>query len=157
MCRMSAVNLASLAPIISARGGRIVGIAPGAEEYEGFLQETKWQHDLLVDESREAYQTLNMKKNGCKECWGFCICCNSVGKWFGDAKKKGYSNVLKGNLTQYGGTLLVRCGQQGRVIFGHKQTAKDFEPNVDAILDKLHATDQEKASRRPYRPLDEMK
>jgi hypothetical protein len=105
---MSAVNLDSLAPIISARGGRIVGIAPGPEAADDFIVETRWKHDLLIDEKRNVYKALNLKDNGIKECYGFCICCNSVGSWYKKASKAGFKNDLRGNKSQYGGTLLVQ-------------------------------------------------
>jgi hypothetical protein len=154
---MSAVNLDSLAPIISARGGRIVGIAPGPEAADDFIVETRWKHDLLIDEKRNVYKALNLKNNGIKECYGFCICCNSVGSWYKKASKAGFKNDLRGNKSQYGGTLLVQGGREGRVICGHRQTKDDFEPNMDVLLDGLHATDEERRQRHPYQGRDDMK
>ena len=153
---MSAVNLSSLSPAIEARGGAVVGFGPNDDSYEEFLTETRWRHGLYSDDSRAAYHGLAFKKNGCGNCWGFCICCSSVGGWSKKASNLGYKGNFSGDLTQWGGTLLVEGGT-GRVLYSHKQTDTDFEPDTNAILDRLNATDEERQKIVSYRPLDSMK
>lgn len=140
---MSAVNLASLAPVIHAQHGRIVGVGVELTAIDEFLEETKWPFDLLIDEKREVYNALNLKKHGCSSCWGICICCNSVGSWFKKAETLGYSNNAAGNWTQYGGTMLLGAGN-GACLYLHKQSEDDFEPNLETILEALHATAEDR-------------
>ena len=155
MCKMSAVNLAGLADMIEARGGRIVGLSYEDTCKDEFLEETKWRHDLLVDETSAAYKALEFEKPGCSQCWGLCICCSSVGGWFNKSKKLGFSNNSAGGWLQRGGTFLV-AGPSGSVMYSHKQTSEDFEPDTNVIMTKLEATDAERAAFKPYTDLDAM-
>ena len=133
---MSAVNLSSLAPIIQAQRGLIIGIGLELEDVDDFLEETKWAFDLLIDEAHAVYAALNLKKHGCSSCWGVCICCTSVGTWVNKARGLGYSSNASGNWTQYGGTFLLRGGD-GAALYVHKQVDDDFEPDLDVILERL--------------------
>jgi hypothetical protein len=149
---MSAVNLSSLSSILQSRGGTIIGFGPNDDSAAEFLTETRWRADLYSDDSGQAFAGMAFKKKGCGECWGFCICCSSVGTWSKKASKLGYKGNFSGNLTQWGGTLLVEGGT-GRVLYAHKQTDSDFEPDVSVILDKLDATPEERQAIQPYRSL----
>jgi len=153
---MSAVNLSSLSGILEARGGTIVGFGPTDDSYEGFLTESRWRHDLYSDDSGDAYKGMAFAKKGCGECWGFCICCSSVGSWSKKARGLGYTGNVSGSLTQWGGTLLVEGGGSGKVLYAHKQTDSDFEPDTNAIMDKLNATAEERQNVQSYRPLETM-
>jgi hypothetical protein len=152
---MSAVNLAGLAPILQARGGAIVGFGPSDDSYEEFLTETRWRHGLFSDDSGNAFKGLAFKNKGCSDCWGACLCCSSVGGWSKRASSLGYKGNFTGNLTQWGGTMLVE-GKTGRVLYAHKQSDEDFEPDTAVIMDRLHATSEERAAFSSYRPLDAM-
>lgn len=133
---MSAVNLSSLAPIILAQNGRIIGIGLDNEDIDDFLEETQWAFDLFVDDTHTVYGALNLVKHGCSTCWGACICCSSVGSWAKKAVGLGYSIKFSGNWSQYGGTFLLRGGD-GRTLYVHKQSDDDFEPDLDVILERL--------------------
>jgi hypothetical protein len=156
MCKMSAVNLAGLADMFESRGGRIIGLSYEETCKEEFLEETKWRHELLVDETSAAYKGLQLEKAGCSQCWGLCVCCSSVGGWLSKSDKLGFKNNTAGGWLQRGGTVLL-AGPSGSVMYEHKQTADDFEPNTVAIMDKLEATDAERAAFKGYKGLDEMK
>ena len=154
---MSAVNLAALAPLLHSRGGIVLGVGPSDDSYEGFLDETKWRHDLFYDATGKAYSGLELKKNGCSNCWGFCICCNSVGSWYKKASNLGYANNASGNLLQFGGTMLVEGGGSTKLLYVHRQTSDDFEPNIGQILTALGATEDERKQVQEYRSLEQMK
>lgn len=145
---MSAVNLMTLKPVLEKRGGALVGVAPDDVCREDFMTETRWTDNMHVDEAKVAYGALDLPRNGCHNCWGCCICCNSIGSWYDKSKKQGYTNTLKGDMQQNGGTFLI--GVDGRTLYAHRQTPDDFEPNMNAILDALGATDLERRACGAY-------
>lgn len=139
---MSAVNLMALKPVLEQRGGSLVAIAPDAAGLDDFVSDTRFTDNIHTDEKREAYRALELRTTDCSNCWGCCICCNSVGTWYSKASKQGYKNDMSGSFTQYGGTFLVSA--TGQVLYAHRQTAEDFEPSVPAMLEALGAADDER-------------
>ena len=132
MCRISAVNLSGLHPILDQHNFALIGI--GVEELgiDEFIAEQFFSGELHVDAARKTYTALDCKTNSWRNLWGLF---DGILKFLKFAEDKGYKNVLKGNMSQMGGTFLI--GKGGKTLYEHFQTATSFEPDLKKIVEAL--------------------
>ena len=132
MCRISAVNLSGLHPILDQHNFALVGV--GVEELgiDEFIAEQFFSGEIHVDAGKKTYTALNCNTNSWRNLWGVL---DGILKFLKFAESKGYKNNMNGNNNQLGGTFLIAKG--GATMYQHLQTSASFEPDLKKIADAL--------------------
>ena len=127
LCRISAVNLSGLRPILDQHNFELIGL--GIDE---FIAEQFFSGELHVDVGRKTYEALNCKKNSWRNLWGLL---DGIMKFAKFTESKGYKSNMKGDFNQLGGTFLI--GKGGKTLYAHFQTNDSFEPDLKKIVEAI--------------------
>ena len=128
---MGAAQLSALKPKFDTKEVRLVGIGLEKEGLGDFIKGRYFENgELYLDEPQAAYKALECRQNTWKNFWG--LCGGQIMKYYNKSKKLGYGMNMKGNTPQLGGTFVIAPG--GALLYGHYQTATDFEPDLKEIL-----------------------
>ena len=132
MCRISAVNLSGLHPILDQHNFALIGV--GVEELgiDEFIAEQFFSGEIHVDAGKKTYTALNCSTNSWRNLWGVL---DGILKFLKFSEQKGYKNILKGDMSQLGGTFLIAKG--GATMYQHFQTNTSFEPDLKKIAEAI--------------------
>jgi prostamide/prostaglandin F2alpha synthase len=135
LCRISAVNISGLKPLLDKHNIRLVGIGIEWLGIDEFISEGFFAGELLVDDETRAYQALNCKVNSWRNFWG--LFAKPIQRLLEMTKAKGYPSgtITGGNFRQLGGTFLMEKG--GRTVYRHFQTNESFEPAIEMIVARI--------------------
>lgn len=73
-------------------------------DYEEFKNGNYFKGDIYINEGKSIYSDLNLKKNGCCNCFGLSCKLFSIGS---KAKDRKMTNNLSGDLSQNGGEFIL--------------------------------------------------
>jgi prostamide/prostaglandin F2alpha synthase len=133
LCRISAVNISGLKPILDQNNIALVGIGLDWIGIDEFIDEEFFAGELFVDAEKRSYQALNCKANSWRNLWG--LVSGVVRQLAQLAESKGYKSNNQGDFTQLGGTFLIEKG--GRTVYRHFQTNDNFEPSLEMIVARI--------------------
>lgn len=83
---------------------KLVGVGISLVDYEEFKNGNYFKGDVFINQGKSIYSDLNLKKNGCCNCFGLTCKLFSIGS---KAKEKKITNNLSGDLSQNGGEFIV--------------------------------------------------
>jgi prostamide/prostaglandin F2alpha synthase len=132
LCRISAVNISGLKPILDQNNIALIGMGTEELGIDEFIREEFFAGELCVDPGKKSYQALDCKANSWRNLWGLF---SGIMKFIKFTESKGYKSNFKGDFNQLGGTFLIAKG--GKTLYAHRQTNESFEPDLKQIVEAL--------------------
>ena len=133
LCRMSAVNISQLKPLLDTVGVRLVGVGVEQLGFQDFTNKGYFNGELYIDEGKTAYKALSCETFTWKML--FSLLMGALKDLVNITKEKGYEHNMQGEKFQLGGTFLIDKG--GVELYSHYQTKLGFEPDIPKIIEAL--------------------
>lgn len=132
-CRAFLAQLCEAEPRISALGGRVIGVATGADYQARELMDGGIRFPLLVDPDRNLYRTLGLDHIR----WNRWLQPSTWRRYLRGARG-GRQGRLTGDLRQAPGVAVI--DQERRLRYLHRGTTLGDYPPVNDVLAALEAT-----------------
>jgi len=141
LCRHGAQKISKLKPVLDAHHIRMVAVGLEPLGLETFVANKYWEGELYLDNEKQSYRLLNLKRQGLLNS-GFGLLDLKVVKKAKEADKAKVTGNYLGDGFQLGAVFIVSAGAK-ELLLDHRQKYYGDDPSPDTILAALNINAKE--------------